>query len=115
MAIKMRVALIGYGRSGWRIHGAFFKKEDNDICDVIAVVEYDPARQAAAKADFCCDTYSDYKELFRRDDINLVVSACYSNEHYAVALDLLNHGHNVLHEKLLCKTPQLAQGLIDAA
>ena len=54
----MRVALIGYGRSGWRIHGAFFKKEDNDICDVIAVVEYDPARQAAAKADFCCDTYS---------------------------------------------------------
>ena len=101
MAIKMRVALIGYGRSGWRIHGAFFKK--------------DPARQAAAKADFCCDTYSDYKELFRRDDINLVVSACYSNEHYAVALDLLNHGHNVLNEKLLCKTPQLAQGLIDAA
>ena len=99
----MRVALIGYGRSGWRIHGAFFKKEDNDICDVIAVVEYDPARQAAAKADFCCDTYSDYKELFRR------------NEHYAVALDLLNHGHNVLNEKLLCKTPQLAQGLIDAA
>lgn len=64
---------------------------------------------------FCCDTYSDYKELFRRDDINLVVSACYSNEHYAVALDLLNHGHNVLNEKLLCKTPQLAQGLIDAA
>ena len=57
----MRVALIGYGRSGWRIHGAFFKKEDNDICDVIAVVEYDPARQAAAKADFCCDTYSDSK------------------------------------------------------
>jgi len=30
-------------------------------------------------------------------------------------LDLLNHGHNVLNEKLLCKTPQLAQGLIDAA
>ena len=58
MATKMRVALIGYGRSGWRIHGAFFKKEDNDICDVIAVVEYDPARQAAAKADFCCDTDS---------------------------------------------------------
>lgn len=58
MATKMRVALIGYGRSGWRIHGAFFKKEDNDICDVIAVVEYDPARQAAAKTDFCCDTYS---------------------------------------------------------
>lgn len=67
------------------------------------------------KGGFCCSTYSDYKELFRRDDINLVVSACYSNEHYAVALDLLNHGHNVLNEKLLCKTPQLAQGLIDAA
>ena len=56
-----------------------------------------------------------YIQLFRRDDINLVVSACYSNEHYAVALDLLNHGHNVLNEKLLCKTPQLAQGRIDAA
>lgn len=107
----MRVALIGYGRSGWRIHGAFFKKEDNDICDVIARRGIRSRASGGRKGGFLLR----YIQLFRRDDINLVVSACYSNEHYAVALDLLNHGHNVLNEKLLCKTPQLAQGLIDAA
>lgn len=112
---KLNVAIIGYGRSGCDIHGAFLRSERNDICNVVAVVEYDPARAACAAKDFGCDTYSDYRELFNRTDIDLVVNACYSNEHYPVALDLLNHGFNVLCEKPLCKTTQQAQDLIDAA
>ena len=92
---KLNIAIIGYGRSGCDIHGAFLRSKDNDICNVVAVVEYDPARAEAARKDFGCDTYSDYRELFHRTDIDFVTNASYSNEHFPVALDLLNHGFNV--------------------
>lgn len=112
---KLKVAIIGYGRSGCDIHGAFLRSQRNDICEVVAVVEYDPARAACAAKDFGCDTYSDYRELFHRDDIDFVVNASYSDEHYPIALDLLKHGFNVLCEKPLCKTTEQAQEMIDAA
>lgn len=112
---KLKIAIIGYGRSGCDIHGHFLRSPENDICEVVAVVDYDPTRTAAAKRDFGCDTYSDYRELFGRTDIDFVTNASYSDEHYAVTLDLLNHGFNVLCEKPLCKTTEQVQSLIDAA
>lgn len=112
---KLNVAIIGYGRSGCDIHGSFFKSEGNDIVNVVAVVELDENRAAAAKADFGCDTYSDYKELFARDDIDLVVNASYSDMHYEISLDLLNHGFNVLCEKPVAKKAEQVQELADAA
>ena len=112
---KLNIAIVGYGRSGCDIHGAFLRSKDNDICNVVAVVEYDPARAEAARKDFGCDTYSDYRELFHRTDIDFVTNASYSNEHFPVALDLLNHGFNVLCEKPLCKSPEQVQQLMDAA
>ena len=112
---KLNVAIIGYGRSGCSIHGNFFGSENNDICNVVAVVELDPARASVAKKDFGCDTYSDYRELLNRKDIDLVVNASYSNMHYPITLDLLNHGFNVLCEKPISKTAAQLQELIDAA
>ncbi len=112
---KLNVAVIGYGRSGCDIHSNFFKSENNDIINVVAVVELDPAREAAAKADFCCDTYNDYKALFNRNDIDLVVNASYSHMHYPITLDLINHGFNVLTEKPICKTADQLRELIAAA
>lgn len=112
---KLNVAIIGYGRSGCDIHGKFFRSENNNIVNVVAVVELDPAREAVAKQDFGCDTYSDYRELLNRKDIDLVVNASYSNMHYPITLDLLNHGFNVLCEKPISKTAEQVQELIDAA
>ncbi|MBQ7118818.1 MAG: Gfo/Idh/MocA family oxidoreductase [Oscillospiraceae bacterium] len=112
---KLNVAVIGYGRSGCNIHSEFFKSDNNDIVNVVAVVELDPAREAAAKADFGCDTYSDYKELFNRTDIDLVVNASYSDMHYPITLDIINHGFNVLCEKPICKKADQLRELIAAA
>ena len=112
---KLNVAVIGYGRSGCNIHSKFFKSEKNDIVNVVAVVELDPAREAVAEADFNCDTYNDYKALFGRKDIDLVVNASYSDMHYATTLDLINHGFNVLCEKPICKTADQLRELIAAA
>lgn len=112
---KLNVAIIGYGRSGCDIHGKFFRSENNDIVNVVAVVELDPAREAVAAKDFGCDTYSDYRQLFDRKDLDLVVNASYSDMHYPITLDLLNHGFNVLCEKPISKTAAQLQELIDAA
>ena len=112
---KLNVAIIGYGRSGCDIHGAFLRTPENDICNVVAVVENDPARAEAAKKDFGCDTYHSYTELFDRTDLDFVVNASYSDLHYPITKDLLEHGLNVLCEKPLCKTPEMVQDLIDTA
>ena len=112
---KLNIAIIGYGRSGCDIHGAFLRTPGNDICNVKVVVEADPARAAAAKAHFGCETVSDYKELFGRTDIDFVTNASYSDLHYPITKDLMEHGFNVLCEKPLCKTPEMVQDLIDTA
>ena len=62
---KLNVAIIGYGRSGCDIHGAFLKTPENDICNVVAVVENDPPAQRLRKRISACDTYHSYTETVR--------------------------------------------------
>lgn len=112
---KLNVAVIGYGRSGCDIHGAYLRSEANNKYNVVAVVEFDPARAEVAAKDFGCDTYNDYKALFERKDIDLVINASYSELHYETTLDLLNHGFNVLCEKPIAKKASQVQELADAA
>ena len=78
---KMRIAIIGQGRSGKNIHGRFFRSESNDFCEVVCVVESDPDRRAKAAELYGCDTAADYTELFGRTDIDLVVNASFSQMH----------------------------------
>ena len=112
---KMRVAIIGQGRSGRNIHGRFFKSGDNDFCQVVCVVEADDFRREKAAAEYGCDTVSDYTELFGRKDIDVVVNASYSDMHYAITKDLLEHGFNVLCEKPFGRTYFEGLDLINTA
>ena len=87
---KLNIAVIGFGRSGCDIHGAFLRTEKNDICNVKYVVEADPARAAAAKEIFGCETLSNYTELFPLvNEIDFVTNASYSDLHYPITKDLL--------------------------
>ena len=45
----------------------------------------------------------DYKELFDKKDIDFVINASYSKDHYPVSKNLLAHGFNVLCEKPFCR------------
>lgn len=97
---KMRVAIIGQGRSGRDIHGLYFNCPCNDIAEVVAIVDELPDRRDRARREWPgCDIYADYRELFGRTDIDLVVNASYSQFHYAISKDLLEHDFNVLCEK----------------
>ncbi len=97
---KMRVAIIGQGRSGRDIHGAFFRSHFNEHCEVVAVVDEAADRRERAAAEYeGCRVYANYTALFGCKDIDLVVNASFSNQHYCITKDLLQHGFNVLVEK----------------
>ena len=78
---KLRIAIIGQGRSGRDIHGNYFLTPENNIIEVVAVVDAIEDRRERAKKDFGCDVYADYRELFERRDIDLIVNASFSHQH----------------------------------
>ena len=112
---KLNLAIIGQGRSGRDIHGKFLINPANDIFNVKYVVERDARRRELAKERYVgCEVLDDYKLLFDKD-IDLVVNASFSQEHYAITKDLLEHGKNVLSEKPFARTVKECQDLIDTA
>ncbi len=112
---KMRAAIIGQGRSGHDIHGKFFLSPENELVEVAAVVDAIDHRREKAKAEFGCDVYADYHDLLGRKDLDLVVNSTFSEQHYPIALDLLQHGFNVLNEKPFAGNLYECQNLIKAA
>lgn len=111
---KLNVAIIGQGRSGRDIHGAFFRREPDQF-QVVAVVDALEDRRARAREEYGCDAYATYQELFGRTDVDLVVNSTFSYMHSAITVDLLNHGFNVLVEKPAAQTAAQVQEMIDAA
>ena len=112
---KMRVAIIGQGRSGRGIHGEYFLSKSNTKFEVVAIVDEIPERLEKSMKEFSCDGYSDYRELFQRKDIDLIVNASFSHLHYPIAKDCLSHGYNVLNEKPFAKTVYECMDLIKTA
>lgn len=113
---KLRVAIIGQGRSGRNIHGAFYLSENNRLFEVAYVVDADEHRRELAAKDFAdAVILSDYSELLCREDIDLVVNASYSEMHYPISKDLLEHGFNVLCEKPFGRNLEECQTLMRIA
>lgn len=97
---KLNIAIIGQGRSGKKIHGKYYRSEDNKYYNVKYVVDSDEFRRRVSEDIYPgCKTFESYEELFALDDIDLVVNATYSQMHYPITRDLLLHGFNVLVEK----------------
>lgn len=111
---KIRVAILGQGRSGRDIHGAYLSK-DADRFQIVAVVDPLVERRTRAASEYGCSTYADYKELLGRDDIDIVVNASPSKFHVPISLDLLQHGLNVLSEKPLASKVSDVDRLIKAS
>lgn len=73
---KLNIAIIGQGRSGKDIHGAYFLSERNKYYNVKYVVEADGERREKARTHYDgCTVLSSYTALFDSDDVDLVVNA----------------------------------------
>ncbi len=97
---KLNLAIIGQGRSGRDIHGTFLKSDDNTLFRVAAVIEHDKRRRARALEEYPgCEVFENYTDIYGRDDIDLVINASYSMEHFQITKDLLENGFNVVVEK----------------
>ncbi len=112
---KLRVAIIGQGRSGRDIHGAFFRSEANTGFEVAAVVDRMEARRERARKEYGCDVYASHTDLYGRDNIDLVVNSTFSHLHYPVTMDLLTHGFNVVVEKPFSAREEECRAMIRAA
>lgn len=79
------------------------------------MAELNKDRRDRAREVFGCDTYDDYREFYKRDDIDLVVNATFSYEHFPITMDLLEHKMNVLVEKPFSKYVMECEKMIKAA
>ena len=113
---KLNLAIIGQGRSGKDIHGSYYLSERNEYYTVKYVVEADAyRRELAEKLYDGCEALSDYRELFDKDNIDLVVNASFSEMHYEITKQLLLAGKNVLVEKPFARTKAECDELIGIA
>jgi len=95
---RLRVGIIGQGRSGNDIHGHTMSLLPRYF-DIVAVVDPLKVRRDNSAAKFQCETYKDHRALLKRDDLDLVVNATPNHLHVPIALELLKTGHNVLVER----------------
>lgn len=113
---KLRVAILGQGRSGRDIHGRYFQSDiAKEKYEVAVIVEPREERRVRAAEEFGCEILSDYKQLFGRTDIDLVINSTTSEQHHPVTVDLLNHGFNVVCEKPASHTVAELDEMIEAA
>ena len=116
MKKKLNLAIIGQGRSGKNIHGIFYRSERNQFFNVKYVVDMDENRRKKALDLYPgCTTFADYRELFNCNDVDLVVNASYSEMHYSITKDLLEHGKNVLTEKPFARNGYECEVLMETA
>ena len=112
---KLKLAIIGQGRSGKDIHGKFYISDQNTRFEVCYVVDEDEFRRKVSAQRYPgAEILSDYRSLFGKD-IDLVVNCTYSYLHEQITRDLLEHGFNVLVEKPFARTRFECDSLIRLA
>ena len=102
---KIKVGIIGQGRSGRNIHRHLFEccpllQERFDVIAVADPIE-ERRKNTNAGANPDCKHYADYKELLANKEIELVVNACRSHKHVDIAIEAMEAGFDVVCEKPL--------------
>ncbi len=111
---NLKVGIIGQGRSGRDIHGRLLAKIPA-YYTIAAVADSMPERQRLAQQEYGCKAYASWEDMVSHEQLDLVVNASPSHQHYPITLELLQRGFHVLCEKPLAKTPEEVDDLIRAA
>ncbi|MCC3373604.1 Gfo/Idh/MocA family protein [Cohnella sp. REN36] len=111
---NLKVGIIGQGRSGRDIHAQLLAKL-GEYYTIAAVADSMPERQRLAEKEYGCRAYATWEDMLNGEELDLVVNASPSHQHYPITLALLNRGLHVLCEKPLAKTTREVDDLIEAA
>jgi predicted dehydrogenase len=107
---KVRVGIVG-SKFAADFHCDSYSR--NDKVEIVAVAAIDNLEEISSKWGIP-DTYEDYNEMLRRDDIDLV-SICVPNFlHHDVAIAAARNGKNMVCEKPLSTTAALAEEIVAA-
>lgn len=112
--MKIRTAILGYGRSGSTLHAGAIAKNPDDF-ELAAVCDIDPARRADAQKRCGCAVYADYREMLQRTPLDLVSIVTRSDQHCRMACDCLAAGVDVLVTKPWALDTTEAERMIQAA
>ena len=107
----IRVGIIGQGRSGRDIHASYLATVPDKYA-IVAVADEIPERAARGGQEFHCDSTTNYRDLLKRDDLDLIINASFSFQHVPITKEILKSGHNALCEKPLARKAKDADDLI---
>jgi len=116
---RIRVGIIGQGRSGRDIHRHLLESLPKlmERFDVVAVADPIAERCKGVEkgANPNCKIYKSHKELLQDKNIELVINASRSHRHAAFTIEALNAGFNVLCEKPFAATVAEFDEVMEAA
>ena len=122
---RITLGHIGMGKQNRGLMNGFLGRKD---CQVVAVCEIEPNRRKAAQeavnqryasdraseAYRGCDTYTDFRQLIARDDIDAVVIATPDHWHALISIAAANSGKDIYCEKPLCQSIHQARAMVNA-
>ncbi len=112
---KIRVGVIGQGRSGRNIHAKCLHERLRDRFEVGAVSDPRPERCEESHRETGCEVHTDYRTLLEDSSLDLVVNASMSDQHVPINLEIIAAGRNLLAEKPLAPTAADVDRMTEAA
>jgi predicted dehydrogenase len=111
---RVQMGIIGPGWRGMTVWGCFAKHAD---CVFIAAADVNSKTLAASaqKIGGKVDTYSDYRKLLERKDIDAVLVATPDHWHSPITVDAFAAGKDVYVEKPISNTVEAAQRMMEAS
>lgn len=113
----VRIGLVGTGDMGRGLLARYQK----EYCDLKALCDVNPARRAK-QAEVMVkngwpkpNEYDDWQEMLQKEDLEAVHIATPLWTHAEITVSALNAGKHVLCEKMMAKTAEECQAMVDAA
>lgn len=111
--MKIKTAILGYGRSGSTLHADPIEKLPD--FELTAVCDIDAKAKEKASNRFKCRIYDNYQEMLQKEVLDLVVIVTRSDQHCAMTCDCLRGGKNVLVTKPWAINADEAKEMIKAS
>ena len=110
--MTIKVGIISIGAIGERVLNKFVQ---HPLTEVAAVCDVSEQRLTQIKEKITCDTYTNYLDMLKDEDISLVYLAVPPKFHHKIALDIIAAKKHLLCEKPLANSTTEAAEMAETA